>query len=221
MLTGLRNAVGGPNLTCVVNVADDETIYGLDVSPDLDTVTYTLAGAIDPDRGWGLRSETWQAIESLRAYGTANGDPELGWFSLGDQDLGTHLYRTTRLAAGVPLINGLNVARRSIGNQILVDAVSGSIDLVKEGKALGASLSECRTLFPGSVLEMVAVAEESGKLDTELIRIANVTEADLDRQLKTAVALAEPLMLFLIAGFIGTIFIGMVIPIFTLQDYIK
>lgn len=68
---------------------------------------------------------------------------------------------------------------------------------------------------------MVAVAEESGKLDTELIRIANVTEADLDRQLKTAVALAEPLMLFLIAGFIGTIFIGMVIPIFTLQDYIK
>jgi type II secretory pathway component PulF len=127
----------------------------------------------------------------------------------------------TLLAAGVPLINGLNVARRSIGNQILVDAVSGSIDLVKEGKALGASLSECRTLFPGSVLEMVAVAEESGKLDTELIRIANVTEADLDRQLKTAVALAEPLMLFLIAGFIGTIFIGMVIPIFTLQDYIK
>lgn len=127
----------------------------------------------------------------------------------------------TLLAAGVPLINGLNVARRSIGNQILVDAVSGSIDLVKEGKALGSSLSECRTLFPGSVLEMISVAEESGKLDSELIRIANVTESDLDRQLKTAVALAEPLMLFLIAGFIGTIFIGMVIPIFTLQDYIK
>lgn len=127
----------------------------------------------------------------------------------------------TLLAAGVPLINGLNVARRSIGNQILVDAVSGSIDLVKEGKALGTSLSECRTLFPGSVLEMISVAEESGKLDAELIRIANITEADLDRQLKTAVALAEPLMLFLIAGFIGTIFIGMVIPIFTLQDYIK
>jgi type II secretory pathway component PulF len=127
----------------------------------------------------------------------------------------------TLLAAGVPLINGLNVARRSIGNQILVDAVSGSIDLVKEGKALGTSLSECRTLFPGSVLEMISVAEESGKLDAELIRIANTTEADLDRQLRTAVALAEPLMLFLIAGFIGTIFIGMVIPIFTLQDYIK
>lgn len=127
----------------------------------------------------------------------------------------------TLLGAGVPLINSLNVARRSIGNQILVDAVSNSIELVKEGKALGVSLAECRTLFPGSVLEMISVAEESGKLDTELVRLANVTEGDLDRQLKTAVSLAEPLMLFFIAAFIGTIFIGMVIPIFTLQDYIK
>lgn len=127
----------------------------------------------------------------------------------------------TLLGAGVPLINGLNVARRSIGNQILVDAVANSIDQVKEGKSLGTSLGECRALFSGSTLEMIAVAEESGKLDQELVRIANVTEGDLDRRLRTAVALAEPLMLFLIAGFIGTIFIGMVIPIFTLQDYIK
>lgn len=127
----------------------------------------------------------------------------------------------TLLGAGVPLVNALNVARRSIGNQILVDAVSNSIDRVKEGKALGPSLGECRTLFSGSVLEMISVAEESGRLDQELVRIANVTEGDLDRQLKTAVAMAEPLMLFLIAGFIGTIFIGMVIPIFSLQDHIK
>ena len=127
----------------------------------------------------------------------------------------------TLLGAGVPLINGLNVARRSIGNQILVDAVSNSIERVKEGKALGPSLGECRALFAGATLEMISVAEESGKLDSELVRIANVTEGDLDRQLKSAVAMAEPLMLFFIAGFIGTIFIGMVIPIFTLQDYIK
>lgn len=127
----------------------------------------------------------------------------------------------TLLGAGVPLISGLNVARRSIGNQILVDAVSNSIDRVKEGKPLGPSLSDCGTLFTGSVLEMISVAEESGRLDQELVRIANVTEGDLDRQLKTAVALAEPLMLFFIAAFIGTIFIGMVIPIFSLQDYIK
>ena len=127
----------------------------------------------------------------------------------------------TLLGAGVPLINSLNVARRSIGNQILVDAVSNSIERVKEGKALGPSLGDCRVLFAGSVLEMISVAEESGRLDKELVRIADVTEGDLDRHLKSAVALAEPLMLFFIASFIGTIFIGMVIPIFTLQDHIK
>jgi type II secretory pathway component PulF len=127
----------------------------------------------------------------------------------------------TLLGAGVPLINGLNVARRSIGNQILVDAVSESIDRVKEGKALGKSLARNRDLFPGAVIEMISVAEESGKLDQELLRIAQVTESDLDRQLKSVVALAEPLMLFLIAAFVGTIFIGMVIPIFSLQDHIK
>jgi type II secretory pathway component PulF len=127
----------------------------------------------------------------------------------------------TLLGAGVPLIACLNVARRSIGNQILVDAVSNSIERVKEGKQLGPSLGDCRTLFSGATLEMISVAEESGRLDQELVRIANVTEGDLDRQLKAAVALAEPLMLFLVAGLVGIIVIGMVLPIFSLQDQIK
>jgi type II secretory pathway component PulF len=126
----------------------------------------------------------------------------------------------TLLGAGVPLVQGLNVARKSIGNQILVDAVAHSIERVQEGGRLGESLANCG-LFPSSVLEMIAVAEESGKLDAELVRIANVTEGDLDRQLKTAVAFAEPGMLFLIAGFVGTIFIGMLLPIFSLQEHIK
>jgi type II secretory pathway component PulF len=127
----------------------------------------------------------------------------------------------TLLAAGVPLISALNVARRSIGNQILVDAVAESTDRVKEGKPLGTSLARNRTLFPGAVVEMISVAEESGRLDQELLRIAQTTEADLDRKLKAAVSLVEPLMLFLIAAFIGTIFIGMVYPIFSLQDHIR
>ena len=127
----------------------------------------------------------------------------------------------TLLNAGVPLVQALNVARKSIGNQILVDAVSNSIERVKEGAQLGNSLADCKSLFPGSVLEMISVAEESGKLDTELVRIANVTEGDLDRDLKTAVALLEPMMLFFIAGFIGTIFIGMIMPIFNVNDLIK
>jgi type II secretory pathway component PulF len=127
----------------------------------------------------------------------------------------------TLLNAGVPLVQALNVARRSIGNQILVDAVSNSIERVKEGAQLGASLADCKSLFPGSVLEMISVGEESGKLDQELVRIATVTEGDLDRNLKTAVAFLEPAMLFFIAAFIGTIFIGMIYPIFAMQDYIK
>jgi type II secretory pathway component PulF len=127
----------------------------------------------------------------------------------------------TLIGAGVPLVQGLNVARRSIGNQILVDAVAQSIERVQQGGRLGQSLADCKTLFPGSVVEMVSVAEESGKLDSELVRISTVTESDLDRQLKTAVALAEPLMLFLIAAFIGIIFISMLLPVFSLQDYIK
>lgn len=127
----------------------------------------------------------------------------------------------TLLGAGVPLINGLNVARKSLGNQMLTDAVAESIERVQKGDPLGTSLSGCKALFSGSVREMISVAEETGRLDQELVRLANVTEVDLDRQLKTAVAFAEPVMLFVIAGFIGTIFIGMVIPIFSVQDYIK
>ena len=127
----------------------------------------------------------------------------------------------TLLGAGVSLVSGLNVARRSLGYQTLIDMVSESTERVTKGEALAASLSGARSIFPGSTLEMISVAEESGRLDQELIRVAGTTEVTLDRNLKTAVALAEPLMLFAIAGFIGVIFIGMVIPIFTIQDYIK
>ena len=127
----------------------------------------------------------------------------------------------TLIGAGVPLVHGLNVSRRSIGNQVLVDDVAQSIERVQQGGRLGQSLADCKMLFSGSTLEMISVAEESGKLDGELVRIAVVTESDLDRNLKTAVAFAEPAMLFLIAGFIGTIFIGMLLPVLTMATEIK
>ena len=96
-LRGLVAAVPPASCTAVVNVADDVILHGLAISPDLDTVVYTLAGEIDPERGWGLRGETWQAMETVRRYGG------IGWFNLGDRDLGTHLYRTQRLRDGAPL----------------------------------------------------------------------------------------------------------------------
>ena len=127
----------------------------------------------------------------------------------------------TLLGAGVPLMNGLNVARRSLGYQTLIDHVADATERVKKGESLSASLVELPGDFSGSTLEMISVAQESGRLDQELVRLAATTETTLDRQLKTAVSLAEPLMLFVIAAVIGVIFIGMVLPIFTIQDYIK
>jgi LPPG:FO 2-phospho-L-lactate transferase len=90
--------VGPDDLTAIVNVGDDVELHGLHISPDLDTITYTVAGAIDPERGWGLAGETWHAMDALARYPQAR-----AWFNLGDRDLATHLYRTDRLRAGATL----------------------------------------------------------------------------------------------------------------------
>jgi len=96
-LIGALEAFSPADTTAIVNVGDDIVMHGLCISPDLDTCTYTLAGAIDPIRGWGLVDETWQAMEVLGSYGGES------WFGLGDRDLGTHLHRTDRLTAGATL----------------------------------------------------------------------------------------------------------------------
>ncbi len=96
-LQGAVEAFDPADVTAVVNVADDVTLHGLRVCPDLDTCTYTLAEAIDPKRGWGLVNESFKAMAALGRYGG------LDWFSLGDRDLGTHLYRTQRLTEGATL----------------------------------------------------------------------------------------------------------------------
>jgi type II secretory pathway component PulF len=167
-------------------------------------------------RGWMVSEKGKRSWEGFLLRAPVVG-PLLGQFAMARfcRMLGT------LLGAGVPLVQSLNVARKSIGNQILVDAVSNSIDRVKEGGQLGKSLAECRDLFSGSTLEMISVAEESGRLDQELIRIAGVTESDLDRQLKTAVSIAEPLILVVMAAIVGTIFIGMLLPIFSMSEHIK
>ncbi|MGC8628107.1 MAG: 2-phospho-L-lactate transferase [Acidimicrobiales bacterium] len=126
MLSGLAAVVGQPSLTAIVNTADDIVLHGLYVSPDMDTVTYTLAGVSNPETGWGLVNETWAVMGALRAFDpqstratapprapTAPTGPQaapesrpargLTWFALGDKDLATHLYRTGRMAAGATL----------------------------------------------------------------------------------------------------------------------
>ena len=127
----------------------------------------------------------------------------------------------TLLSAGVPLVTALRVAREALGNQTLADAVQRAMELVKQGNTLSQSLATCAPLFPPSVVEMVAIAEESGRLDKELLRLAQTYELELDRRLRILVSLAEPLLLFAMASVIGTIVIGMLLPIFTLQELIQ
>ncbi|HUY20592.1 MAG TPA: 2-phospho-L-lactate transferase [Candidatus Binataceae bacterium] len=96
-LRGLLRRVDQRRIRVIVNTGDDEQFYGLHVSPDVDTIVYTLAGLANPTHGWGLRGESFKLLAALeRFYGRA-------WFALGDRDLATHLYRTERLRAGVPL----------------------------------------------------------------------------------------------------------------------
>lgn len=105
-LRGLAQVVDPAETTAIVNVADDTVLHGLSISPDIDTIVYTLAGAIDPGRGWGLVDETWQALDALRRYEVVRPqDSAAGatWFGLGDRDLATHMYRTARLAEGARL----------------------------------------------------------------------------------------------------------------------
>ncbi|MGH7923928.1 MAG: 2-phospho-L-lactate transferase [Candidatus Binatus sp.] len=96
-IRGLVRRIDPARLTVVVNTGDDETFYGLHVSPDIDTVTYTLAGAVNRAQGWGLDGESFNVLPALERF---YGKP---WFGLGDRDLATHLYRTERLHQGASL----------------------------------------------------------------------------------------------------------------------
>jgi len=127
----------------------------------------------------------------------------------------------TLVGAGVPLVSSLRTAREAIGNQTLADTVSHAIEQVQRGEPLSRSLGNSPKLFPASVVETIAVAEETGRLDKELVRIAASYEGDLDRQLRMLVAIAEPILLFVMAGVIGTVVVGMLLPVFNMSELIK
>lgn len=105
-LRGLVDAISPLDVTAIVNTGDDSKLHGLNISPDIDTVIYTLADAIDRERGWGLGNETWTAMSAVKRYVAvrpANSTAAPDWFNLGDHDLATHCYRTARLAEGATL----------------------------------------------------------------------------------------------------------------------
>ena len=96
-LTGLVKLVDPKNLSVIVNTGDDIELYGLHVSPDLDIVSYTLAGIVDEGKGWGIKGDTFQFLDAMRKFSCET------WFNLGDRDLATHMYRTMRLKQGLTL----------------------------------------------------------------------------------------------------------------------
>ncbi len=114
-LNGLARRINPRRLTVVVNTGDDEEFYGLHVAPDIDTVTYTLAGMSNTATGWGLAGESFNTLQALaKFYGR-------GWFALGDRDLATHLFRTDKLRQGWPLsrITAQIAARCGVAARIL------------------------------------------------------------------------------------------------------
>ncbi|MBA39575.1 MAG: 2-phospho-L-lactate transferase [Dehalococcoidia bacterium] len=106
---GFSHILGSEELTVVVNTADDDRFYGLHVSPDLDTVLYTLAGVSNAEMGWGLAGESFRTLERLKEYGVD------AWFNLGDLDLATHLYRTKMLEEGKTLSEVCLQLAKSLG----------------------------------------------------------------------------------------------------------
>ena len=96
-LQGLVRVVAPTEVTVIINTGDDVVLHGLHISPDVDTVTYTLAGLADEGRGWGLKNETWECLSALKRLGRET------WFNLGDRDMAVHIHRTQRMQEGAPL----------------------------------------------------------------------------------------------------------------------
>jgi LPPG:FO 2-phospho-L-lactate transferase len=109
LLRGLARAGVERDLTVIVNTGDDIVLHGLRISPDLDIVTYTLAGVVNSKTGWGFRGDTFAALERLRALGRE------AWFHLGDRDLATHLHRTAMMATGASLSEAADSIRQTLG----------------------------------------------------------------------------------------------------------
>jgi LPPG:FO 2-phospho-L-lactate transferase len=109
LLLGLYEVMDPTLLTIIVNTGDDIVLHGLKISPDLDIVTYTLAGVVDSKKGWGLRAETFHALNHLAAFGRPN------WFNLGDRDLATHIHRTAMLNEGKTLSQAADSIRIALG----------------------------------------------------------------------------------------------------------
>jgi len=109
VVDGLRGIVPPENLTLIVNTGDDHDWWGLHVSPDLDSITYVLAGMLSAERGWGVRGDTFFCLQAMKDLG------EPSWFSIGDRDLATHVFRTKLLSSGKTLTEATEIIAQRLG----------------------------------------------------------------------------------------------------------
>ncbi|MEM2123003.1 MAG: 2-phospho-L-lactate transferase [Candidatus Bathyarchaeia archaeon] len=114
LLTGLVKLVGQEDITVIVNTGDDIELHGLHISPDIDIITYTLAGIVDEEKGWGVKDDTFQCLEALGRLGCET------WFRLGDMDLATHIYRTSLLRRGSTLSQATAEISKALGVKVRI-----------------------------------------------------------------------------------------------------
>ncbi len=179
-LAGLIQTVDSTDVVTVVNTGDDTELHGLSISPDIDTVTYTLAQEIDPERGWGLRNETWRAMESLERFEDVRPEGSSAaprWFNLGDTDLATHFYRTARIREGATLAQVTDEIRRAFGLSLSIIPMSNqpvrtNVHLADGAVSFQEYFVKLRHSVPVTGVEFVG-AETASFIDPALLKNAN------------------------------------------------
>lgn len=179
-LAGLIQVVPASEIVTIVNTGDDTQLHGLSISPDIDTVTYTVSGAIDPSRGWGLQNETWRAMEALEKFEHVRPPHSTAgsrWFNLGDSDLATHFYRTARLHEGASLREITDEIRRAFNVEISIlpmtnDIVRTTVHLANESVSFQEYFVKLRHSVPVTGVEFTG-ASSAAFIDLSLIEQAN------------------------------------------------
>ena len=179
-LAGLTQVVESSEIVTIVNTGDDTELHGLSISPDIDTVTYTVAQAIDPERGWGLRNETWRAMEALERFESVRPEGSHAaprWFNLGDTDLATHFYSTARLREGATLSEVTDEVRRAFGVTFPILPMSNQsvrtlVHLADGPVSFQEYFVKLRHSVPVSSVEFIGT-DIATFVDPDLIRTAN------------------------------------------------
>ena len=171
---GLYKTLYPNQLTIVVNTGDDEEFHGLKISPDLDTVMYTLAGIYDNTSGWGLKDETFNGLKMLKTYGAAT------WFNLGDKDLATHIERTRLIRMGLTLSQVTNQLCKKLGvHPVIVPMSDNSVRTIAKTNKGNLTFQEyfvkyqCKPTIKG--LEFKGA--EQAKMAPEFMESLNTADA--------------------------------------------